>query len=198
MSDEQSTRLALTELTKAVNNHRVEIASKVSSLTTEVTNMKSSQDKILDQVNDVAIAQAGCPARTGWGAINARTKRLEKKTSSDRINPKEEIEDHTENIDNAALKAAQMVSQQNQSRSVWPILKVIIPWVAVLLSGALSLGFWLGSGGDDEKTAEFMKTTKRATESITDFGKQLDQLESRIDEKSGVALPVTDMEECDQ
>lgn len=176
---------ALTDLGKTVSSLQVEVVRSVTELQGEVKHLGEAHKEVAKQVKEVALNQASCVARTGAEGVNARIKKLEKKTSEDRIDVKSELdkyrEDHTGNVDEVALRAARLATG-NGSKGWMTLAARAVPW---LIMGLIGLGVWLGSGGDEDRVLQVLQN-------VREIGIKVEQLEQEV--PTVVPLPVTPAE----
>jgi len=178
---------SLNELTKSVNQHRVELAGEIATLNTTVAHLSKSNEAVGKKVEEIGLAQAGCPARTGWPGANARIGKLEKKTSSDKINPGNEMsdgrDDHTGNVDEAALAAARVATVETGINFL-KVVKIIGPWIAALFIG---IGIWIGTRDSDDKDDQLLHN-------VRELGIKIEQIEKRTADldPNHLLLPTTE------
>jgi outer membrane murein-binding lipoprotein Lpp len=170
-------------LAESVNDHKVKIAESVAVLSTKVDNLKESQDRLAGKVDTVATNQAACEARNGFVGQNARLKRLEKKSSDDRIHVESELrnirDDATGQTDVAAARIAALTSEA-ESGSRW-FVKTVGP---MFMKGLLILGIGIGGGlvariGTEDTNADRAKiasTVRYAVELSRELEKKIDIL----------------------
>ena len=183
---------ALDRLTTSVNNHKVEIATSVATLSTKVDNLKESQDKLTTKVETVATNQASCEARNGHPGTNARIKRLEQKSSDDRIHVESELGkmrgDATGQTDVIANRMAMLAGSKSDSNG---IIKTFGPWIA---KGLLILGLGIGGGlvarlgvgsddTDSENTARMIRYVVEIAHKMENTMTELEDITETSNEK---------------
>lgn len=169
-------------LADSVNDHKVKIAESVAILSTKVDNLKESQDRLAGKVDTVATNQAACEARNGFVGVNARLKRLEKKSSDDRIHVESELknirDDATGQTDVIANRAALLAASRSDGAG---FLRTFGPWIA---KGLLILGLGIGGGlvariGTEDTNSDRAKianTVRYAVELSRELEKKIDTL----------------------
>jgi len=190
MTDE-SIKAALENLANSVNQHKVEITKSVAKVETKVELLQKSQDKLDTTVDQIALAQASCPARTGLDGQNARIKRLEKKSSDDKIDVRAELssmrEDQTGSIEEAALIAAKAVATPKNSGILgtfgWRGLFQVLFY---LLAAAFIAGMYV-NGADTEQVEQVIQN-------VREINRTVEKVKQEVNEPIAVPLPVTPAE----
>lgn len=184
-------------LADSVNDHKVKIAESVAILSTKVDNLKESQDRLAGKVDTVATNQAACEARNGFVGVNARLKRLEKKSSDDRIHVESELknirDDATGQTDVIANRAALLAASRSDGAG---FLRTFGPWIA---KGLLILGLGIGGGlvarlgtGDyDTDKATMSNTIRYAAELARKLEKKIEILDENTTADNEPARPAS-------
>ena len=170
----------LKALSTSVTEHRIEIAGKIGKLTTKVEGLTKSSDGLINRIDKIALNQASCTARTGQTGVNARLKRIEKKSSEDRIHVETELkalrEEQTGQID--IINTPKI--KPNGSMLLASI-KYFGPFLAALL---FALGVYFGTGGDDEKTVQILQN-------VREIGLRVEKIEESKTLPVHIPVPVT-------
>lgn len=187
---------ALTDLSKTVSTLQVEVVRSVTELQGEVKHLGEAHREVAKEVKEVALNQAACVARTGWPGANARMKKLEegkvnkKNPDSDpKINIASELEkfreDQTGNLDEVALRAAQMASRPGNTTSWWSLGVKMIPWIISAAATLIGIGIALGRYGTEEDQLQLLHN-------VREIGIQVQQMEK--EKPVVIPLPITPAE----
>lgn len=189
--------VALGKLTDSVNNHKVEIATSVSVLSTKVDSLKESQDKLTDKVDTVTTNQASCEAKNGHDGQNARLKRLEQNASNDRLHVESELGkmkgEATGQTDVIANRVAMLAAPKSDTSMGF--MKTFGPWIA---KGLLILGLSIGGGmvarlgtGSDDTESESMAKTIRY---VIDIAHKMENTMLELEDTTGdIPIPTSVM-----
>lgn len=177
-----SIKEALDALSSSVNQHRIELAEKMSVLTTEVKYLQTNYLEVNRKVSKIREEQLACPARNHDRGTESRLKSLEehkhKKPSDPKINVAEVLaefhrdrEDQTGRVDEIALAAARAAqSEASKGNTLLVLAKNFGPWIAALL---VVLGAYLGSGGDEERVLKVLKSVQAINAKVEALEEQI-------------------------
>lgn len=167
------------------------VTASVNNLTGEVAGMKSDLNGVNDTLKEHRAAiketredQLSCKAAGGWGALNREMKSAKNRIRDDRVYIESKMddlrEDQTGQVDVHALPA----EKRFNGSLPWPIIKTLGPLLLAVFLGILGLGFYLGSGGDEEKTLQVLRN-------LREIGLKVEKIEKNKAEPVRVPVPVT-------
>ena len=166
MTDEQSRRIErhVELLTQSINATRETLSREMGQVTTAVDGLQKEQGRLVLRVDKLAEDQAGCPARGGIKGVNARLANLE---TGERERVADELirarEDATGQHDVPPRGEPAHRHGSIAPGALVSILSLFRPVVVLIVSVAICIGVYLGSGGDEERTAAVLDRVIQVT-----------------------------------
>jgi outer membrane murein-binding lipoprotein Lpp len=192
MTDHDLAR-ALEKLETSVTDYRIDLGSKVATLTANVATLQKSHDESAAKLDKVIGLEQACPARAGFKSVNARIGNLE---TGEKLRIESELKQARDEIIGAVdVNGAKM---KRPSRAPWgdsggAFFRSLV-WKALpyVLFGGVVLGAYLTSGGDNEAMTRALRAVSDA---VAKMDTKVGQLEDKVEiEEAAAPIPAATAE----